>query len=519
MVDDEPQLQPPLPASGEEVFDDTPRAVESPSGEISTLTVPSRTLPLFLILFAAGLIPLFFAYFTVFRGTGEVLATNPNALRAHFSITHWLEHGYFRSGGLAFRPNADTGFIYKSSTGGVLLGGFVVEKVYSSVTGHYSWRLLALYNQLFSLLTSTMVALLGCRIARRIGARPAQALAIAVATQAVHFTFPDNLMLYWEMSGRECWLFFAAIFLLLEDRSVESRTMNTTIAQGVAIFFLTYMEYIAGLAFVASYLVTKLALAKERDLLRRLAAICILPAALALTVYAGQLTWAFSKYPDVPKEGSSFLFRSGLDGSAKHYIGHLDIAFRRDLARANWNNRPYLFRWQWLFLAGTASLVATVIAAMRGRVPHLAIVTLLSLLGAYLLYAAVFSQAVVIHPYLYDLMLYTPLVLALLVVVPSMIEAATDRRGLAVVIVFFLAVWISMVQLRDYALLYPPPAAVSEAMLGAGSRQDPAGELHPRFPGTSAGSPDRRSKPVLVTAMRVLFQPFRVYFWTGAQSG
>ncbi|MBK5260893.1 MAG: hypothetical protein JJE51_14985 [Thermoanaerobaculia bacterium] len=56
--------------------------------------------------------------------------------------------------------------------------------------------------------------------------------------------------------------------------------------------------------------------------------------------------------------------------------------------------------------------------------------------------------------------IYTPLVFALCVVLPSLIESMTDHRGVAVAAVFFLTIWVSMVQLRDYALQYPPPPPV-----------------------------------------------------------
>jgi hypothetical protein len=91
---------------------------------------------------------------------------------------------------------------------------------------------------------------------------------------------------------------------------------------------------------------------------------------------------------------------------------------------------------------------------------------LVALIGSWLLYAAVFSQAVALHPYLFDVMLATPLILALFAIVPALVESQTNQTGAIVLLVLFAATWLSMFQLRIYALCYPAPqpAAVLQAM-------------------------------------------------------
>lgn len=419
--------------------------------------IPTRTLPLFALLFGAGAVVLIFAFLTVHRRSPQELSQNSMAQRSHFSIDYWLQHGYFRSGGLAVRTGGTSPLYYhRSSTGGRFLTGFLAEKIYFAFNGHYSWRLLALHNQLVSLLTATLLGLLGFRLAVRTGATPPHAFVLALCVQAVHFTFPDNLSLYWGTTGREWFLLFAAAFLLIEERAQEQRTRALLLLQGVAAFFLVYMEYLAGIAFLAAYVVATLILGSDRATVKRLALTCALPLILALGVFGSQLAYVHLAYPKVPKEGSGFLMRTGLDGDARYYGDHLDIAYGRNVARQNFpHNRPFLFRWPWLFYAGVAALLISLVAAMRGRVSSVAVVSLISLLGAHFLYAALFSQAVVIHPYLFDVLLFTPLALALFAIVPALVESATDRRGIAVIAVFFLAVWVSMVQLRRFAMQYP----------------------------------------------------------------
>ena len=92
----------------------------------------------------------------------------------------------------------------------------------------------------------------------------------------------------------------------------------------------------------------------------------------------------------------------------------------------------------------------------------------MTLLGTYLLHAAVFSQLVVLHPYLFDVVLMTPMILALFVMLPALVELRTGATGLIILIVLFAAAWTSLFQLRLYALAYPAPqpAAVLAAPNG-----------------------------------------------------
>jgi hypothetical protein len=108
------------------------------------------------------------------------------------------------------------------------------------------------------------------------------------------------------------------------------------------------------------------------------------------------------------------------------------------------------------------------IAFLRGRAPRIALEVLAALTGAWLLYAAVFSQAVVIHPYLYDVLLFTPLCIALFALAPSLLESLTKRTGAILLVIIFSAVWYSLFQMRLYSLRWPlpPPLAGSPATKG-----------------------------------------------------
>lgn len=454
----------PVPAEPVAVAEPAVDPPLDPEEDSRPLAVPTSTWALLLILLLTGAIMFAFAWLTVHRRNPEDLEKNPAAARASLQLNYWIDYGYLSSGGLLVWKTPTTPLMfYRSSTGGMQLSGYFVENLYAAITGRYSWRLLAIHNQVVTLLAALVLGLLGFRVATRMGVKPLHALAIAVAMQAVHFTFPDNLFVYFEMSARIPMLFFAGVFLLLEEASIDRRTRALTVAQGLAAFALTYMEHVAGLAFIVSYFVVSLLLGGERRQFKRLLLVSIFPMLMALGVYANQLSWMRYLRPEAPMIGADFASRSGFDGSTAMYVDHLDIARKRDLARANWPapNNAHLFRWKWLFFAGTAALVWVLIAAMRGRVAPVAVVAALSLLGSYLLYAGIFTQAVIIHPYLYDVLLFTPLAFALFAVLPALVESMTGHRGLAVAILFFLAFWVSMSQIRKYALMYPPAKKVA----------------------------------------------------------
>ena len=480
--------QPPIHEVREEPALPEPPPIETPielppldEAPVVRSLIPTRSLPLLLLLLACGSLVVIFASLTIHRRSGEELRADLMAQRMEFTISHWLKHGYFASGGMAARPwPKPPGYhFHRSSTGGRMIPGFLVEKVFSTFTGRYSWRLLALHNQLVMLLVSALFALLGFRLATRFGLAPHHAFTLAVSLLIVNFTFPDNLAIFWGTTGREWILAFAFIFLLLEERAWREngpgRTRAITILQALCAFAVTYVGYVEGGAFLVSYAVATLVLTGGgKATVKRLLLTCALPVIAALAIYGAQLRYVRVAYPDVPVYGSAFLFRTGLDGSTEYYGDHLDIAYRRDVARSNFaKNGEFLFKWRWLFFAGVTAFVIALIGAMRGRVPTLSVLAVLSLLGSYLLTATVFSQAVVIHPYLYDVLLFTPLVLALFIVTPSLVEMSATQRGVVVAAVFFLAMWVAAGQMRRFAIQYPPkpkPAKTADASIAVTMR-------------------------------------------------
>jgi len=413
-----------------------------------------RGLTLLALFLAAGAIMLAYAWNTVHRRDGGTWSATGGPNQSHDVVRYWLEHGYFSTYGLHV-PDPSGNTVYRWNSGAFMVTGFITQKLAVAFTGKPDWRLLALHNQIVALLISGLLALLAYRLARRFGLDSLHAIILGVAVQAVHFTFPGNLALYWEMTAQTFLLLPVLAFLLLEIRALDGRrTRRVTQLQALAAFAIVYIEFITGTMFLAAYAITMLVLSDERPPRRQLVKMLLVPWIAAIALHGVQLAGA--KLDGRATVGSSFLYRTGLDGDAMFYGDHLDIAFNRDVVRAaRPGNRQFLFRWPVLFIAGAAAVLALFIAYLRARAPRLAIVTLTTLLGTYVLLAAVFSQAVALHPYLNDVLLVTPLILALFVMLPAIIEAHTQRTGAIVLITLFVAVWTAMFQLRLYALAFP----------------------------------------------------------------
>jgi hypothetical protein len=415
-----------------------------------------RGATLYLFFLIAGLIAIGYSWTTVQHRLVPELSSPRGPVWSHNVVMHWIDHGYFASHGLMW---TDAKTIYRGS-GGRMLSSFLVEKLWIAMTGRYGWRVFAVHNEAVALLLSALLALLAYRIARRFGAAPLAAFVLAVATQMVWLTFPDNLALFWDLAPQTWGLAAALLFLLLEEAALDGRrTRRITMLQGVAVFCLTYLEFVMAVMFLAAWLAAVFLLRGDRPPVKRVAVMMFLPFVLAMTIFGLQLIGARSERSrGVSIVGSSFLYRTGLDGDAMFYGDSLDIAFGRDLLRAyDGANAQFLFRWEVLFFAGAAALIGTLAAYLRGGVPRAAVVILLTLVGTYLLTAAVFSQAVALHPYLYDGLLLTPLILALFVCLPALVEVRSGQSGLIILIVLFAAAWTSLFQLRLYALANPAP--------------------------------------------------------------
>ena len=402
----------------------------------------------FVLLLVLGLCALAFTWLTVHQRPESQFAQSTGSMILR-EMLQWDRHGYFASYGL-LAPTEDPHLLYRSWPGDFMLTTYLIVAI-----GGFDWGALALHNLLISVVASALLALLAYRLALRLGIEPLHALVLAIGVEMAHFTFPENLAIYWGMTAQTLWLIPAVLFLLIEERAADGRTRRMDIAQAVLVFAMLRLQYLYAMMFLAAYLAVVFLLRGERPPFRRVLLTIVAPGVLAIGIFGVQLVLA--KYdPEVKLFGSRFLYRTGFDGDGKLYGDHLDIAFGRDFIRATKpGNREYFFRWPVLFVAGALACLAAFVAYLRGRMPRTAIVALLSLLGAYVVHAAVFSQLVALHPYFFDPVLVPPLILALFGLIPALAEERTKHTGLIAAVTFFAAVWTAFFQMRVYALCYP----------------------------------------------------------------
>jgi hypothetical protein len=433
---------------------------------------PPRTLPLLGAFLAAGFVVLLFTLYTVNYRSEKELQAHHRSTRANVGISYWDQHGYFSSAGLPvrkLRPPAREHYLYRSSTGAFLVSGFLVQKVYGWFNDGYAWQAVAIHHQLISLLLSALLAVVAFRIASRFGVKPFHAFTLAVVTQVVFFTFPENLELYWEMSEMPGWMLLVLTYLLFDERTIGAEpSRRTTVTRALLIFAMAFLSVTTTPFFVAAYVAARLVLHGFFPGWKSFVAAMLIPAALAVVLYKGQIAVAERLNPMMPIYGSTFIFRSGFDGSPKHYTDHADLIYgRRSAAMAKEPDERTLRR-PLLFIAGGISILALLIAFARGRIAVFPILVLAAIGGAYALYAGIFSQSIVIHPYLYDAILALPLILALFTGLPALLESLTAGGGVFVLVATFAGFIHAGANLREYAMRYPQDAPQSSAPAVAG---------------------------------------------------
>jgi hypothetical protein len=403
---------------------------------------------------ASGAVLMTFLFFTVHQRSGsDILAFST---RFHRVVQVWIENGYFKHGGLAFTEAGDANpnqVVWRSSSMAFLQGAHLLERLYYLVRGLYSYRLMALHNQIVVLVTASLLALLGMRLSRQIGVSSGPAFVLGLACQAVYQTFPQNLYYFWELLPTTVIALVAAGWLLFEEDAFENPAENPRRVwmRSFWIFLLVWIEPVSAMFIIATFLLTLYLMAPTT--LPRVAVLrsIVRPAIAGIGLYAIQLVWVRYRFPHVTLEGSGFMFRTGLDGSTQYVRSHWDLLTRK-WPVPDW---PINF-WKPLFLAGSTAVLSVLTFFYRSHLPLRSSIFVIAVsLGLYVPLAFSFFQAVAIHPYGYDIYLLFPLVLALFAVLPAALEATTGHRGVFVWMTIVAAWCFSWMHLRTYAMQFP----------------------------------------------------------------
>jgi hypothetical protein len=377
-------------------------------------------------------------------------------------IRVWIEHGYFKHGGLAFREPVDqdpTQEVWRSNPMGFMQAAHLLERMNYALRGKFSYTLLMLHNQAWVWFSSALLGMLALRLARRMEINPLYTLFFGIACAVIYQTFPINLWYYWEILPTTVLSLFAILFLLIEEVTFGRERVPRwiTVLRGLCVFALVYTEPLGALFFLATYILAAVVLSPESLKRQSVLKTLILPASLALGFFALQVTWVRLNYPGIRLVGSTLMFRTGFDGSTQYYTSHLDLITSRYALKLNAPLAP-LTQWGFLFVVGSLSVLALV-GLYLTRLPQLrcAMLILAIALGLYVPFAFMFSQAAVIHPYDYDARLAIPLILASFAVLPACLERLTKNTGVIVLFVILAAFCYSMVQIRAYAIAFPLP--------------------------------------------------------------
>jgi hypothetical protein len=421
------------------------------------------TLALFL---GIGLLIYGFLFLTV-HNRNPALAANQRSVwvRYQTTITTWLEEGPFKYGefrlAVPFEKkwtdswgsmDETKPYLYRSYPMGYLRPAYLVQLLHHALRGGYSQTLMLLHNQALVWLSSALLGFLVFQVARDLQIAAYPSILLGIACQSVYQTFPYNLQFYWEIYYTTTMSVVVVWFLILFYRFLgrDTQDRRNSLALGSTVFLMFYMDYVAA-TFLAASLLLVLSLLDRPALLRlRFPATVLLPAALFFGLFLGERYLLGVIYPDLPAVGSSFLARTGLDGSVVYVQDHA--------ALFNGPVRGLLGRWLFLFFGGSLSIGTLVLVSLKRPALRRPVIVLAVALGAYLPKAFALVQETSIHPYAYDVYLVIPMIMALLGFLPAWLEQRFDRPGVFVLVAVAIAFCYCLVQLRLYAIQNPIPA-------------------------------------------------------------
>ena len=173
-------------------------------------------------------------------------------------IRVWIEHGYFKHGGMAFRQPVDENprqGVWSSSTLGFMQAAHMLERISYAWKGVFSQRLMVLHNQALVWISSALLGFLAFRMVLRYDGRLTSALLLGISCQAVYQTFPFNLRFYWETYPTTVTCIFAIAFLILVEKSMRQNKLSGWyhLLLALIVFGMFYAEHFTSFMFMATY--------------------------------------------------------------------------------------------------------------------------------------------------------------------------------------------------------------------------------------------------------------------------
>lgn len=354
---------------------------------------------------------LFFSVTTNYRYVPERMADGRVKSLWTRSLEHWHEQGFLRSCGLIYfspavyrgipgwKADRSNDVVYQNAGPAFLLLQYPLQEIHRALTGHFSGVLLAANALAFVIVGALFLGLLAFRILLANGFSVRAATLMAVAAALIYQNFGPNLAVVWDFHPPTAGASFLIVvtYLLYRHATATDPSAKRKLNRLAALAFLVWglVDFVVMPIFFL--LVWALALHLRGDSWREVwLRSGLLPTLVAIGLLLGQLACGIvvAKAEFV---GSSFLFRTGLDGN--RYTGTHAAIWPLFFA-------PGAFRW-WLALFPFAIPFYGLLLVYRcwwvprreARAPALGLeVDLVSkLIALYVVYFAVFSQHVMMH--------------------------------------------------------------------------------------------------------------------------
>jgi len=407
--------------------------------------------------FLVGFIVFTFLALTVQNRSTEKLYPQDETI-----IMKWHDEGYFYLGGQRIIGNE----VKKTYTWFYLTPAFILQEINIWLSGSFSPRLMAIYNQLIIWFSAVSIGFLGFRAARRLEANKKDAFMLGFLALAVYHTFPWNIAGYFRIYPTNFWMIFAPLFMAIVLHELEC--LPTIARSGILwikailIFLMFYQEHVASFFLILALII--LSHFWFPDYIRKTKFIftVIIPAILAISLFKGSILYLYLRFPDLQFTGSSLLYRSGWDGSTEYYKGIWQLFSRHAYLPAYLQaagKARSLANWGYLVVMAVASLFV-VFWARRRDIKNLipteqTLVTIGALALQYIFFALILNQAAITHPFGYDIYMAAPCIVISLVIGPILLERCIGHRRVIILFYIIIALAIIVHQMRMFAVAFP----------------------------------------------------------------
>lgn len=377
-------------------------------------------------------------------------------------LQQWHEQGFFNLGGLRiskdieFYPSQD---VKVSIPQTFLYPSYIAQRIYYSIFGRYSLRLLGLCNQAFIWFGAALLGFLIFKLAVNSKFQPVQSLMLGLSSGIVYQTFPWNLVQFFRLYPMAIAAIFLITFLIIIHREQQVAQLERTHIwlRSIVIFLFAWFDHIGSFFFLASYLFITWQFRPE-ILMRTRPALLLLAWVFGYVLFKGQVLYIAIRYPELNFTGSGFLYRSGLDGSISYYrdlFALFDRTSYRPFYMDKLGKSSHLSDWKFLFSVSCIVFASIVcVYGVYGKYRNVAAMISVPVV-AYLLFAFTLTQAAITHPFVYDVYLLIPCILAIYYALPQLLVQNDRTRPIVVTVLVLFSYAYSMIQLREYVIAFP----------------------------------------------------------------